>query len=149
MYEGERPEIELNSLFGENNWSVAPTPPCKTITGINKITVKSSVNRSKHKRKIKITIPKEDCDCEYKNNCFPAKCPELNITENVFHWIRNELKERSKAKGAPKNQNHLKKRLKKVIKIVGKKKSWFNNAFNGLQKRYKAMIDSNAEQINY
>ena len=78
---GKRPEIELNLLFGENNWSVAPTPPCKTIT-------KSSVNRSKHKRKIKITIPKEDCDCVYKNNCFPAKCPKLNITENVFHWIK-------------------------------------------------------------
>ena len=38
-----------------------------------------------------------------------------------FPLDKNELKERSKAKGAPKNQNHLKKRLKKVITIVGKK----------------------------
>ena len=34
---GKRPEIELNSLFRENNWSVSLTPPCKTITGTKKL----------------------------------------------------------------------------------------------------------------
>ena len=93
---GSRPDDDLNSIFGNGNWTTAPPPPCKIKVGTKIVTVKSSAKRKEHTREYPETIPNPNCNCKWKKNCYPAKCPELNITENVFSWIRDKLKKNQK-----------------------------------------------------
>ena len=80
---GSRSVEDLNLVFGNCNWTTAPPPPCKIKVGTRIITVKSSAKRKEHIREIPETIPNPDCNCEWKKNV-TAKCPEFNITENIF-----------------------------------------------------------------
>ena len=134
---GARPNENLNLVFGKGQWTEAPVPPCKIQVGERIIEVKSTPTRRSYTRTHKIMKPNPECNCKFKTNSFPAKCPELNITENVFSWIRDHLKEQAKKNDWPKTSEALEKRIIKAIKEVNKKKDWFFNAFKSLQKQYK------------
>ena len=88
---GARPVKVLGEVWGEGKFNTAPPLPCKRSTGTRVIEVAATAKRRAHKRTLQNWEPKKRCHCTLPSGASPAKSPDVNIAENMFNMIQQEL----------------------------------------------------------
>ena len=105
--------------------------------------------RAAHQRTIGVYQFRDPCTCAFDEDMYAAKGPDLNITEIFFARVTTKLKEIQKVRGRCHSTDELEDRIHQVVSEIDQDKQWFEEKFDGLRRRYAAVVAANGGKTKY
>lgn len=147
LFKETRPAEELDRCFGVNRWSTSPPKPCRREVGrreVNRLFPRRSDGSRRdgtYRSTVRVYQANQRCGCILCDMGYPARSPDLNLTENAFAKIQHRMWEMDREDGTLSRKSDLKERLIKVIEELDGDKEWFKSSFESLACRYRDVIE--------